>query len=212
MSRCFRTSSIGHTNTRPQRKQGRKDCRTLEIIVHRRWAVASMASLYRARCRGKSECSLRASYAFAPPCFTVDVCGVGGLQPDVPGYNIDYVKMNAQGGALEFSEVPFVVLDLTLSDGTAIDGILGMNFFWNRNIIFEPNPTGSGFLHVSDPVPYGNADFNFDGGVNLVDFSILASAWMSQSPEPEYLPVCDMYLDSIIDMKDLQAFMSHWLE
>lgn len=146
------------------------------------------------------------------PHFTVDVCGVGGLVPDISGYYIDYVKINAAGGALEYSQVPFVVLDLALSDGTTLDGVLGMNFFWNRNIIFEPNPSGSGFLHVSDPVPYGNADFNFDGDLNLIDFSIFASSWMSQSPETEYIPVCDMYLDSKVDINDFQAFLEHWLQ
>ncbi|MHC5119596.1 MAG: aspartyl protease family protein, partial [Planctomycetota bacterium] len=146
--------------------------------------------------------------------FLVDVCGVGGLVPDVPGYYVDYVKINALGGAMEFSNAPFVVIDLPLQDaaGNPLDGVLGMNFFWNRNIVFAPNLSGSGFLHVSDPIPYGNADFNFDGDVNLVDFSMLASAWLSQSPEPEYLPVCDLFLDSKIDMKDFQAFASHWLE
>jgi hypothetical protein len=146
--------------------------------------------------------------------FTVDVCGVGGLEPNVPGYYVDYVKINALGGALEFSNAPFVMLDLQIQDaaGNFLDGVLGMNFFWNRNLIFQPNLFGSGFLHVSDPVPYGNADFNFDGNVNLIDFSMMASAWMSQSPEPEYLPVCDIYLDSLIDIMDLQAFLTHWLE
>ena len=146
------------------------------------------------------------------PDFTVDVCGVGGLETDIPGYYVDYVKINALGGALEFSNAPFAVLDLTLSDGTPIDGVLGMNFFWNRNIIFEPNPSGSGFLHASDPVPYGNADFDFDGDVNLVDFSMFASAWASQQPESAYLPVCDMYMDGRIDIRDLEAFTEHWLE
>ncbi len=146
--------------------------------------------------------------------FEVDICGVGGLEPNVPGYYVDYVKINALGGALEFSNAPFVVIDLPLQDaaGNPLDGVLGMNFFWNRNIVFQPNLSGSGFLHVSDSIPYGNADFNFDGDVNLIDFSMIASAWMSQSPEPEYLPVCDMHLDSKIDIKDLQAFLPHWLE
>ncbi|MHC5185005.1 MAG: aspartyl protease family protein, partial [Planctomycetota bacterium] len=146
--------------------------------------------------------------------FEVDVCGVGGLEPDVPGYYVDYVKINALGGALEFSNAGFVMLDLGLQDaaGNPIDGVLGMNFFWNRNLVFQPNLFGSGFLQVSDPIPYGNADFNYDGGVNLVDFSMLASAWMSSSSDPEYLPQCDMYLDDMIDIKDLEAFLPHWLE
>ena len=146
--------------------------------------------------------------------FTVDVCGVGGTEPNVPGYFVDYVKINALGGAMEFSNAPFVVIDLPIQDasGNYLDGVLGMNFFWDRNIIFAPNLFGSGFLHVSDPISYGNADFDFDGSVNLIDFSMLASAWASQQPEAEYLPVCDLYLDGQINIKDLEAFMEHWLE
>lgn len=146
--------------------------------------------------------------------FVVDVCGVGGLDPNVPGYYVDYVKINALGGALEFSNAPFVMIDLPIQDasGNLLDGVLGMNFFWNRNIVFAPNLSGSGFVRISDPIPYGNADFNFDGNVNLIDFSMMASAWMSQSPEPEYIPVCDIYLDNLIDVMDLQAFLAHWLE
>jgi len=146
--------------------------------------------------------------------FEVDVCGVGGTEPNVPGYFVDYVKINALGGALEFSNAAFVMIDLPLQDaaGNPLDGVLGMNFFWNRNIVFQPNLSGSGFLHVSDPIPYGNADFNFDGDVNLIDFSMLASAWMSDSSDAAYISACDMHLDDLIDFKDLQAFLPHWLE
>jgi hypothetical protein len=146
--------------------------------------------------------------------FTVDVCGIGGLEPNVPGYYVDYVKINALGGALEFSNAPFVMIDIPIQDagGNYLDGVLGMNFFWNRNIILEPDIFGSGFLHISDMVPYGNADFNYDGWVNLIDFSMLASAWMSSSTDSDYRAVCDMFLDDLIDVKDLEAFMSHWLQ
>lgn len=146
------------------------------------------------------------------PDFTVDVCGVGGTVTDVPGYFIDYVKINALGGALEFSNAPFVVLDVGSPDGQPMDGVLGMNFFWNRNIIFDPSLTASSLLQVSDPVPYGNADFDFDDDVNLADFSLLASTWAGQQPQTTYLPVCDLYTDGRIDMRDLEAFMEHWLE
>jgi hypothetical protein len=146
------------------------------------------------------------------PDFTVDVCGVGGLEPNVPGYNLDYVKINALGGAMEFSNASFVMVDLSSPDGGTLDGVLGMNFFWNRNITVSPNILGSSFIHVSDVVPYGNADFNFDGKVDMADYSILASAYGSQSPQPEYLPICDLYLDTMIDINDMWAFMSHWLK
>ena len=87
------------------------------------------------------------------PDFTVDVCGVGGTVEDVPGYYIDYVKISALGGALEFSTAPVVVIDLQSPEGGSLDGVLGMNFFWNRNIVFDPSLTVSSFIHVSDPVP-----------------------------------------------------------
>ena len=146
--------------------------------------------------------------------FTVNVCGVGGLEPNVPGYYVDYVKINALGGALEFSNAPFVMIDLPIQDasGNFLDGVLGMNFFWNRNVIFAPNLFGSGFMEVSEPISYGNADFNFDGDVNLIDFSMLASAWMSSSADFAYISACDMHLDDLIDAKDLQAFLPHRLE
>jgi hypothetical protein len=143
--------------------------------------------------------------------FTVDVCGVGGLVEDVPGYYIDYVKINALGGAMEFSNAPFIVLDIGSPDGLPLDGILGMNFFWNRNIVFEPTLTGSSFIHVSDPVPFADADIDDDGDTDLEDFAVLSAAWRAQAEEGAYNPACDMFIDTVIDMKDLLAFLDRWL-
>lgn len=143
--------------------------------------------------------------------FTVDVCGVGGLVEDVPGYYIDYVKIDAWGGAMEFSNAPFIVLDIGSPDGQALDGILGMNFFWNRNIVFEPTLTGSSFIHVSDPVPFADADIDDDGDTDLEDFAVLSAAWAAQAEEGAYNPACDMFIDTVIDMKDLLAFLDRWL-
>lgn len=145
------------------------------------------------------------------PDYTIDVCGIGGTTTDVPVYLIDYVKINALGGAMEFSNAPFVMMDLSLGDGQPLDGVLGMNFFWNRNIIFQPDLLGSSFLKVSDPVLYGSADFNHDNQVNLADFAIFAAAWLSESPQDAYNPLCDLYLDGQIDQKDFEAFLMHWL-
>lgn len=63
------------------------------------------------------------------PDFTISACGIGGIIEGIPGYFIDYVKINAFGGALEYSRAPFVVLDLLSPEGGALDGVLGMNFF-----------------------------------------------------------------------------------
>jgi hypothetical protein len=146
------------------------------------------------------------------PDFTVEICGIGGLTEGVPVYYIDYVKINAWGGALEFSQVPIVVHDMESPEGGSLDGILGMNFFWNRNIIFEPSLTGSGFLHVSEPVPFAYADLNFDGNINIEDFAIFASAWLTKTGDVNWNPYCDFYIDNFIDMQDLAAFVEVWLD
>lgn len=103
------------------------------------------------------------------PDFTLDVQGIGGVRT-VNGYYIDYVKINASGGALEFSHVPFVEIDVSSPDGAEIGGILGMNLFWNRNVVFDPSLTGSGFLRVSDPV-LNRFDFDRDTDVDADDLA-----------------------------------------
>jgi hypothetical protein len=145
------------------------------------------------------------------PDFTVDVCGVGGTQNDIPGYRIDYVKINAWGGALEFTEAPFVVLELPSPDGLPLDGVLGMNFFWNRNIVFEPDLVGNSFIHVSEPVSFAYVDFNHNGRVDLADFATMAGAWMTDSEEAAWNPVCDVFMDNSVDFKDLMQLIDQWL-
>ncbi len=144
------------------------------------------------------------------PDFVTVACGIGG-EVEAPGYYIDYVRINALGGALEFSRVPFVVLDVQSPEGGPLDGILGMNFFWNRNIVVEPSVTGGGFLHVSDPVPYAYIDLNFDDVVDVADFALFASAWGTTPADPAWNGLCDFYLDEAIDARDLQAFVDSWM-
>jgi hypothetical protein len=108
------------------------------------------------------------------PDFTVDVCGIGGLTTGVPGFYVDYIKINASGGAMQFAQVPFVVVDIPSPDGGEFDGVLGMNFFWNRNVIFDPSLSLSSFLHVSDPVPFAYGDFDRDLDVDQDDFAFFS--------------------------------------
>jgi len=144
------------------------------------------------------------------PDFTAQICGVGGMS-EAPGYYLDYVRINAMGGALEFAHVPFIVLDMDSSEGGSLDGILGMNFFWNRNVVLEPTTTGSGFLHVSDPVPYAYVDLNADGVADNLDLTIFAAAWHTTPADPAWNPRCDFFIDEIIDARDLEAFIDAWL-
>lgn len=142
------------------------------------------------------------------PDFTVTVCGVGGLVEGVPGYYIDFVRINALGGALDFSRAPFVVLDLPAPSGGVLEGILGMNFFWNRNIIFQPTLDGSAFLHISDPIPFAYGDFDADRDVDGDD-----TGWIpfcaSGPGQPALAPDCD-HIDSDgdfdVDLLDFARF------
>lgn len=142
------------------------------------------------------------------PDFTVDICGVGGLVSGVPGYYIDFVKINAFGGALEFSRAPFIVIDLESPDGTGtLAGILGMNFFWNRNITLEPFLMGTSFLTVSDPIPFAAGDFNLDLFVDDVDLADLIACQSGPQiglvgPECEHI---DIGQNGTVDLRDVAA-------
>jgi hypothetical protein len=144
------------------------------------------------------------------PDFVAEICGVGGSNA-APGYYLDYVRIDAMGGALEFAHVPFIVLDMESPEGGSLDGILGMNFFWNRNVVLEPTTSGSGFLHLSDPVPYAYIDLNDDGVVDGMDFAVFAAAWHTTPADPAWNPRCDLFLDEVIDAHDLEAFTDSWL-
>jgi len=142
------------------------------------------------------------------PHFTVDVCGIGGLETDIPGYYIDYIKINALGGALEFSRVPVVVLDLQSPEGDSLDGVLGMNLFWNRNVAFEPSLTGSAFFSVSDPIPvaFGDTDVDFDvDHLDAAYFLGCMTAPNSSMASPECLHL-DIDEDDDVDIYDFAAF------
>ena len=56
-------------------------------------------------------------------------------------------------------------------------------------------------------------DLNRDGKVNMLDFSILASAWNSEPGQSNWNPICDINLpeDNQINLYDLQQFCSNWL-
>ncbi len=151
-----------------------------------------------------------AAYLSLPfePDFTVNVCGAGGLVEDVPGYYVDFVKINAWGGALEYSRAPFVLLDLVGPEGTILDGILGMNFFWDRNVIFEPSLGGIPFLHVSEPIPFAYGDFDADLDVDADDTATFGSCFTGTGAQT-LLPECthiDGDEDGDVDLIDFRQF------
>ena len=60
---------------------------------------------------------------------------------------------------------------------------------------------------------YNDADFDENGIVNIVDFSILAKTWLATDNSPHWNPDCNISIatDNSIDMLDLQVFVENWL-
>jgi hypothetical protein len=143
------------------------------------------------------------------PDFTAEVCGLGGSS-QLPGYYVDYVRINAMGGALEFARVPFVVLDIDSPEGGPLEGIVGTNLLWNRNLVIQPISTGSAFLHVSEPVAYAYIDLTADGKVDLNDFAVFAAAWRTTPKLPAWNASCDLFIDEVVDYRDMAAFADSW--
>ncbi len=141
--------------------------------------------------------------------FIVEVCGVAGSTESVDGYYLDQVGISAGGGKMNFSHVPVVVMDIA----GGYDGILGMNFFYDRNITFQPDlSTSSAKLYVSDPVDFADADFNDSGRVDLEDFALFSDSWMTSFGQEDYVLEYDLFLSDSIDIVDLQVFVDNWLK
>ncbi|MFQ6036297.1 MAG: C10 family peptidase [Sedimentisphaerales bacterium] len=56
-------------------------------------------------------------------------------------------------------------------------------------------------------------DFDRDSDVDIVDFAILASSWLTKPSDVQWNPACDISspADNLIDMLDLAAFADNWL-
>ena len=142
--------------------------------------------------------------------FSVEVCGVSGSISNVPGYYIDQADIYGSGGALSFSHVPVIVSDF----GTSFDGILGMNFFYDRNITLAPEINSLGAsckLYVSDPIDFADADFNNDGFVNMEDFAAFSTSWLSEFNDANYNIEHDLFLSDTVDFNDLDLFLQNWM-
>jgi hypothetical protein len=76
----------------------------------------------------------------------------------------------------------------------------------------------SGYLSAAqiqiDAIPLITGDFDYSGNVDMFDFAILASAWMTQAGDPDYNSDCDISIppDDIINYFDLAEFCLNWLE
>jgi hypothetical protein len=127
------------------------------------------------------------------PEFTISVTGSGGTI-DVPGFFVDQLTITALGGNLVVNNVPVIVLDVTnVGDpGNVVDGIIGTNVFYGRDIVIDPNPSLGGGgpspgLYFSDPV---TTQFNWTSSSATETWSTAAN-W-SAAATPGYLSVANL--------------------
>lgn len=87
----------------------------------------------------------------------------------------------------------------------------------------EATVGGDSFWYVSEfsyfnevefqtlPVP---GDFQKDGRVNLLDFALLAQAWLTTSMDPAWNTACNISQpkDNYINIQDLAVMLQHWME
>lgn len=143
----------------------------------------------------------------AAPEFTVEVTGVAGEVTTAPGFYLDSLKIDAFGGPITFTQVPIIILDVPSVEGGLLDGIIGTNVFFNRNLAFKPNLQGSSVIEISGPIPrYG--DFDSDGDVDLVDFAHFRDCFNGSNRPPAYTNCldADTNSDGDIDLLDFALF------
>ncbi|MCE5186296.1 MAG: retroviral-like aspartic protease family protein [Planctomycetaceae bacterium] len=152
--------------------------------------------------------------------FVVQIQGVDGQSIDAPGFYIDALTIPAVGDWLQFTNVPVVMLDIFSPEGGTLDGILGMNLFTQYNLVLR----AGGFMLEDDPrlefqriaagpVTGDIAPQTRDYRVDLQDFSVFSSAWMSSTSSPNWNADADLAapLDGTVNLPDMLVLADNWL-
>ena len=96
------------------------------------------------------------------------------------------------------------------------DTLIGTYDLWNMHEAGQTIPISisNGISHRFDvSFNYNNiADFNNDGDVNLIDFSMLANDWQETGNFLTDISGVSGSSDGYVDMWDLVEFCSGWLE
>ena len=80
------------------------------------------------------------------PQFEVEVQGIAG-STNAPGFFVDEISVPAQGGAVVWSNVPVIVLNV---GGGSIHGVFGSNLYANRDVVFN-GIASPPYLELSGP-------------------------------------------------------------
>jgi hypothetical protein len=86
----------------------------------------------------------------AHPDFEAEVEGLG-CKTTRPGFYIEGARMPALGGALTWSRVPVIILNVDSPEGGTVYGIFGSNLIATRDAVFN-GADSPPYLDVTDPV------------------------------------------------------------
>lgn len=150
--------------------------------------------------------------------FEVEIEGVDGTSKTFPGFYIDSLTIPAVGDWMEFTNVPVVWLEVSSPEGGKLDGIIGMNLFTEYNLIlrsgglfFEDDPRLEFQRFTTSQLTGDIAPDPVDGQVNLLDYSVFATAWMTTDVDANWNPDADFVADNKINLLDLSTLADNWL-
>jgi uncharacterized membrane protein len=125
-----------------------------------------------------------------------------------PNYSATLFDITGQGNNIDLNQKTNAPLGWTLQMAWKIN-----DNGWIIGDGIDPN----GKLCSIVLIPITGGDFNNDGFVNFIDFSIFAAAWRSTMGDNNWNPSCDIYKmsenlsDGIINELDLSVFAGNWL-
>lgn len=99
-----------------------------------------------------------------PPDFFVDIDGVGGTTVQKPGFFIQQLGFTTNGGFVNYTNVPIIVIDLPDPrdpQHAILPGLIGMNLFHDRDLIIDT--TGVPYVYFG---PVLTPQWNTDGNGN----------------------------------------------
>ncbi len=63
----------------------------------------------------------------------------------------------------------------------------------------------------ADEVSLKQADFTRNGLINMDDYAVFSNSWRSETGQPDWYVLCDLFEDGQIDSEDLREFVADWL-